>query len=91
MKSMLEAFWFGDISPFNDKTTPSEAEKELTGFIDRHRTALWSSFTDEQKEIFDKYEDCTTELSDIRKRECFVDGFRIGGRIAFEIMNYEIK
>ena len=91
MKSILEELWFGSITPFTDKNAPSEAEKELTKFIQRHHTALWSSLTDAQKEIFDKYEDCVTELNDLRERECFVEGFRIGGRMTYEVMSYEIE
>ena len=91
MKSILDALWFGSITPFTDKNAPSEAEKELMKLIERHHTALWSSLTDAQKEIFDKYEDCATELSELRERECFVEGFRIGGRMTYEVMSLEIE
>ena len=91
MKSMLDALWFGSITPFTDKNAPSEAEKELMKLIECHHTALWSSLTDAQKEIFDKYEDCASELSELRERECFVEGFRIGGRMTYEVMSLEIE
>ena len=41
---------------------------------------------DEEKEIFEKFADCTTEMHDLTEREAFVKGFTIGARIIIEVM-----
>ena len=58
--------------------------KELLGYISRHHADLEKSFTDEQKEIFEKFNDCYDELADINERAIFVYAFRLGMRIAIE-------
>ena len=39
-----------------------------------------------EKEIFEKFADCTTEMHDLTEREAFVKGFTIGARIIIEVM-----
>ena len=42
---------------------------------------------DEEKEIFEKFADCTTEMNDLTEREAFVKGFTIGARIIIAVMS----
>jgi hypothetical protein len=42
--------------------------------------------TDKQKEILEKFDDCCNELTDINEREIFVYAFRLGARIAIEVL-----
>jgi hypothetical protein len=42
--------------------------------------------TDNQKEVFEKFDDCYSELTDINEREIFVYAFRLGMRIAIEVL-----
>ena len=60
--------------------------KELLGYMARHHEELEKTFTDEQKEIFEKYADCTTEMHDLSEREAFIKGFALGARIIIEVM-----
>ena len=41
---------------------------------------------DEEKEIFEKFVDCTTEMHDLTEREAFVKGFTLGTKIIIEVM-----
>ncbi|MBR3998744.1 MAG: hypothetical protein IKI93_10435, partial [Clostridia bacterium] len=52
----------------------------------RHQEDLLSRLNDEEKEIFEKFTDCTTEMHDLTEREAFVKGFTIGARIIIEVM-----
>ena len=52
----------------------------------RHQEDLLSRLNDEEKEIFEKFADCTTEMHDLTEREAFVKGFTIGARIIIEVM-----
>ena len=47
--------------------------------------------SDKQKEIFEKFDDCWDELTDINEREIFVYAFKLGMRIAIEVMLSDTK
>lgn len=47
---------------------------------------LNSSLTMKQKETFEKFKDCTSELSCITEREAFGSGFILATRIMAEVM-----
>jgi hypothetical protein len=40
----------------------------------------------EKKELLEKFDDCYSELTDINEREIFVYAFRLGARIAIEVL-----
>ena len=56
------------------------------GYIADHHDKLLKELTDEQKETFEKFNDCYDELTDINEREIFSYGFRLGMRIAIEVL-----
>ena len=58
MNSMIQELWHGNIIPQEDSRTNSKEMKELLGYMSRHHEDLEKSFTDEQKEIFEKFHDC---------------------------------
>ena len=61
MKSIINELWHGNIIPQEDSRTNSPQMKELLGYMARHHEELEKSFTDEQKEIFEKFHDCWDE------------------------------
>ena len=86
MQSVLEELWYGNICP-NEccrKTTPEV--KELMGYIADHHEALLGMLTDKQKETFEKFDDCWDEPTDINEREIFVYAFKLGARIAIDVL-----
>ena len=54
MKSMIKELWHGNIIPQEDSRNNSKEMKELLGYMARHHEDLEKTFTDEQKEIFEK-------------------------------------
>lgn len=48
---------------------------------------LLATLADKQKEILEKFDDCYAELTDINEREIFVYAFRLGARIAIEVLS----
>ena len=54
MKSIINELWHGNIVPQEDSRNNSKEMKELLGYMARHHEDLEKSFTDEQKEIFEK-------------------------------------
>ena len=71
MKSILEELFYGNVCPNTDCRSKDKETKELT---------------DKQKEILEKFDDCYNELTDINEREIFVYAFRLGARIAIEVL-----
>ena len=56
------------------------------GYISDHHDALMAKMNDKQREAFEKFDDCWDELTDINEREIFVYAFRLGARIAIEVL-----
>ena len=86
MRSILEELFYGNVCPNTDCRSQSKETKELMGYIADHHDKLLKELTDEQKEIFEKFNDCYDELTDINEREIFSYGFRLGMRIAIEVL-----
>ena len=90
MRSILEKLWYGNVCPTGHRESTKEA-KELMGYIADHHDNLQATLTEEQKEVLEKFDDCYAELTDINEREIFVHAFRLGARIAIEIMNFSVE
>ena len=86
MKSILEELYYGNVCPQEDSVIPSAKTEQLKGFIAYHHANLSSTLTDKQKEIFEKFNDCVSELTDINDYETFEYAFKLGARIAIEVL-----
>jgi len=84
MKSMIKELWHGNIIPQEDSRNNSKEMKELLGYMARHHEDLEKTFTDEQKEIFEKFHDCWSEYADLSDEAIFTYAFKLGMRIAVE-------
>ena len=90
MKSILEEIWYGNVCPNSGCREATKEAKALLGYIADHHDNLQVTLTDRQKEIFEKFNDCYSELTDINEREIFVYAFRLGARIAVEVMSFDM-
>ena len=91
MRSILEELWYGNICPNDEYRDAAKEAKELLRYVAEHHDNLLSTLTDKQKEILERFDDCYAELSDINEREIFVYAFRLGARIAIEIMSFSVE
>ena len=89
MKQTIEELWHGNIIPQEDSRTNSPEMKELLSYMARHHEDLEKSFTDEQKEIFEKFDDCWSEYASYAEEAIFNYAFRLGMRIAIETLTRE--
>ena len=87
MKSILEELFYGNICPNSDCRSKDGQTKELMGYIADHHDSLFQELTDKQKEMLEKFDDCWDELTDINEREIFVYAFKLGMRIAIEVLS----
>lgn len=90
MQKILEELWYGNLCPIENYRESCEQMSDLTEYIKRHRNDLKATMSDEQKAIFEKLDDCSDELDNMSQREIFAYGFRLGARIAFEVMSFRI-
>ena len=87
MDSIIKELWHGNIIPQEDSRTNSKEMKELLGYMARHHQDLEKSFTDEQKEIFEKFYDCWSEYTSLAEEAIFRYAFKLGIKIAIETLS----
>lgn len=80
----LENFYFGNINP-SDYRQSSEVRKKLSAM-----TALMEELSsllekDQQKEKLEQFADRQTELIALAERDAYIEGFKLGVKLATEI------
>ena len=86
MRSILEELFYGNVCPNTDCRSNTKETKELMGYVADHHDALMAELNDKQRETFEKFDDGWDELTNINELEIFVYAFRLGGRIAIEVL-----
>ena len=86
MKSILEELFYGNVCPNTDCRSKDQEVKDLMAHIADHHSSLNETLTDKQKDLFEKFDNAWDELNDINEREIFVYAFRLGARIAIEVL-----
>ena len=86
MKSMIDELWYGNVSPMDDTRNNTEEMKELMSYIDRHQEELMATLTDEQKTIFEKFDDCWSEYASKAEKAIFSYAFKLGARLTLEML-----
>ena len=87
--SVINALWHGNIIPQESCQTNTKEMKDLLNHIIRHNESLDQTFTDEQKEIFQKLHDCWNEYVAHSEAAIFEYAFCLGARLALEIQSFE--
>ena len=89
--NVIKELWHGNIIPQEDSRTNSKEMKELLGYMARHHEDLEKTFTEEQKEIFDKFHDCWSEYMSLAEASIFEYAFKLGAKMIMDInLNNEI-
>lgn len=86
MNNPIKELWHGNIIPQEDSRTNSKEMKELLGYMARHHEDLEKTFTDEQKETFEKFHDCWSEYMSLAEAAIFEYAFKLGMQIAIETL-----
>lgn len=88
---IIDELWYGNITPCEREFKKGSTYSELLGYIVRHQQDLLKRMNDEEKEIFEKFTECTNEMYSMTEREAFVSGFKLGARIIIEVMSAELE
>ena len=75
MKGIIEELWRGNVIPGEDSRTNSKEMKELLGYMARHHEDLEKSFSEEQKETFEKFHNCWIEYASLAEEAVFTYAF----------------
>ena len=82
----LEDLYYGNISSHERYIKRGTRVDKLVKLICKNEEELNAGLTEKQKETFEKFKDCTSELSCITEREAFSSGFILATRIMVEVM-----
>ena len=83
---IIKELWYGNVAPFEQCTRGDKQLKELLKLVAKNKEELDATLTDKQKETLEKFDNCYAELTDINEREIFVYAFKLGARIAIEVL-----
>ena len=84
MKSIINELWHGNIVPQEDSKNNTKEMKELISYIARHDEDLEKLLTEEQKAIFEKYQDCWNEHVSLAEAAIFEYAFKLGARLMLD-------
>ena len=83
--NIIKELWHGNIAPQDDSRNNSPEMKELMEYMARHHDDLLKSMTDEQKEIFEKFDDCWSEYVSLDEAAILEYAFKLGAQMILDI------
>ena len=86
MCKMIEELWHGNIVPQTDSRNNSSEMKQLMEYIARHHDDLLKTLNEEQKETFEKFNDCWNEYIELAEKAIFSYAFKLGARLTYEAL-----
>jgi len=86
MQSLIEELYYGNICPMDRSVVKGGQYAHISALMRRHEDELLAGFTERQRDIWAKYDDCISELANINEVETFRLGFKIGFHLCAEAM-----
>ena len=84
MSQTISDLWYGNLAPCDSCGAHDPEAKHLIHLMNQNREKLSAEFTAGQKEVFQKYLDCSDEYL-IRMMElAFCEGFCLASKLAAE-------
>ena len=75
--TILEDLWYGNVRPTERSIIRGSKLDNLMNLFCQNEDDMMKGLTDKQKESFDKFKDCQSEITDCLEREAFASGFTI--------------
>ena len=82
---ILSDLYFGNVNPNERFIKQGSKVEKLVKLISANEEALIASLDEKQKDRFEKFKDCTNELSCITDSEAFTAGFILATRIMMQV------
>ena len=87
MKNKLGELWHGNISPQENCHNNTPEMKQLMDYMARHHDDLLKTLSDEQRDIFERFDDCWSEYASLAEEAIFVYAFRLGAQITLDALH----
>ena len=87
MKSILGELWHGNITPQEDCRNNTPEMKQLMDYMARHHDDLLKTLSDEQRDIFERFDDCWSEYASLAEEAIFVYAFRLGAQMTLDALH----
>lgn len=84
--TILEDLWYGNVRPTERAIVRGSKLDNLMNLLCQNEDDLMGGLTDKQKESFDKFKDCQSEITDCLETEAFISGFTIATKFMVEVM-----
>ena len=87
--SVLEDLWDGNIAPWEREIKRSSDYADALDRIVQLETDLHARLNDEEKELLERFVDCSNEMCCVSECEMFVRGFTLDIKLIIEVMSSE--
>ena len=84
--TILEDLWYGNVRPTEKSIKRGGRLDNLMKLLCQNEDDLMQELTEKQKESFDKFKDCQSEITDFLETEAFTSGFTIAVKLMVEVM-----
>ena len=89
--TILEDLWYGNVRPTERSIVRGSKLDNLMNLLCQNEDDLMSGLTEKQKESFEKFKDCQSEITDFLETEAFTSGFTLAVKIMVEVMGSEAE
>ena len=87
MKNILGELWHSNITPQEDCRNNTPEMKQLMDYMARHHDDLLKTLSDEQRDIFERFDDCWSEYASLAEEAIFVYAFRLGAQMTLDALH----
>lgn len=87
MKKILGELWHGNIIHQEDCRNNTPEMKQLMDYMARHHDDLLKTLSDEQRDIFERFDDCWSEYASLAEEAIFVYAFRLGAQMTLDALH----
>ena len=82
----IQKLWHGELYPCEFQVPVTEQTREIESLIQRLTQKLSSSFSDEQKDLFEKYIEAQNEREFYVLEHIFTEGFSLASKLTAEAL-----
>ena len=84
--TILENLWYGNVRSTERSIVRGSKLDNLMNLLCQNEDDLICGLTEKQKESFEKFKDCQSEITDYLETEAFTSGFTIAVKLMVEVM-----
>ena len=88
--TILEDLWYGNINPHETFLIQNRQFKHLLSLMGKSRDKLTDTFTDQQKELLEKYNDAVKEMHPLTEQPAFQYGCSLGVQLVTESVSTQL-